>query len=208
MKSPIIRAVRAQLASALRYNDVASPLGRFPRNIRLRDSSNLRLRQLYSGDRELLRTFFARCSPEAIRYRFLSSMTSISDSLLDHLTDIDGSQHAALIVTQREADEEMIVAEGRYVIFDERPAVADVAFLVADEMRRLGIATLLIDELITIACDNGVTHFSVDVLADNTAMLSLLRKTGLAQSGTISSGVIHFETPIPCSEAVKAKVAA
>ncbi|HJZ67560.1 MAG TPA: GNAT family N-acetyltransferase [Blastocatellia bacterium] len=208
MTNSIARAVRTRLAPALTYDDATRLLRRFPRDIRLRDGSKLRMRQLCFDDREPLAAFFARCSPEAIRYRFLSPMTSISDSLLDYLADIDGSRHVALILTQREADEEMIVAEGRYVVFDERPAVADIAFLVADEMRRRGIATLLIDELISIACGNGVTHFSVDVLADNRAMLSLLRKTGLARSGTISSGVIHFETPILCSEAVKAKIAA
>lgn len=208
MTSPTTRAVRPRLGTAFECNDVAGPLVRPPRDIRLRDGRKLRLRPLCSGDRELLSAFLARCSPEAIRYRFLSSMKSVPESLLDYLANSDGCRHVSLILTQREADEEMIVAEGRYVVFNERPVIADIAFLVADEFRRRGIATLLIDELIPIACRNGVTHFSADVLADNNAMISLLRRTGLALSGKISSGVIHFEMPIMCGEALMAKVAA
>ena len=75
--------------------------------------------------------------------------------MLDYLTDCDGSRHVGLGVTQQEGNEELIIAEGRYVILAERPAMAEIALLVADQMRRRGIATLLIRELIEIACRNG-----------------------------------------------------
>ena len=90
----------------------------------------------------------------------------------------------------------MIVAEGRYVMFEDRPAAADVAFLVADDFRRRGIATLLIKELMEIALRNRVAQFSVDVLGDNWAMLALLRKLGLSGSGRVSQGVVRFEIPV------------
>lgn len=181
-------------------NYVARHTARFPREIRLRDGSKLWLHQLHSGDREKLKAFFARCSPEAIRYRFMSSIKAVSDSLLDYLADPDGSRHVALIAAQGEGDDERIVAEGRYVIFKEQPDAADIALLVVDEMQRRGIATLLIRELAKLACSNGVTHFSADVLADNRAMLSLLRKTGHPLSTTVSHGVIHYELPIAVRE--------
>jgi len=34
------------------------------------------------------------------------------------------------------------------------------------------------------------------VLADNRAVIALLRKTGLRLSATVSSGVLHFEIPV------------
>jgi ribosomal protein S18 acetylase RimI-like enzyme len=67
-------------------------------------------------------------------------------------------------------------------------------------MWRRGIATLLIRELAELACSNGVTHFSADVLADNRAMLSLLRKTGQPLSTTVNHGVIHYELPVAARE--------
>jgi len=201
MNHSITGAVRARTTSPLNYEHIARPPARFPRDIRLRDGSELRLRELRPGDRERLKAFFARCSPEAIRYRFMSSIHSLSDGLLNYLVDIDGIRHKALVLTRGEGDGETILAEGRYAALKERPSVVDVAFLVADDMRRRGIATLLLHELTELARRNGATHFSADVLADNWGMLSLLRKKGPSPSGKISSGVIHFEIPITHDEA-------
>jgi len=174
--------------------------GRLPREIRLLDGSKLQLRRLDSRDREGLKAFFARCSREAIRYRFMSSIKGLSDSLLDYLANPDGSRHVALIAAQGEGGDERIVAEGRYVIFKQEPDAADISLLVMDEMQRRNIATQLIRELAKIACSNGLTCFKADVLADNRAMLSLLRKTGHPLSTTISQGVLHYELSIAVLE--------
>ena len=196
MNSTHTGAIRARRWSRLEYNLARRQLARLPRDIRLGDGFKLRLRELRIADRERLKAFFSSCSQEAIRYRFMSSMKAPSDSLLDYLADADGSHHVALIVTQGRGDDEQIVAEGRYVIFKDRPCAADIAFLVLDEMQRRGIATLLIHELMGIACSRGVTRFSADVLADNRPMLSLLRKMGQPLSAAVSQGVIHVEFPI------------
>ena len=160
-----------------------------------------------SRDRELLRAFFASCSPEAMRYRFLSSIKAPSDKLLDYLADVDGSHHFALMVIQGEGDDEKMVAEARYVILKDRPYVAEIALLVLDEMQRRGIGTLLIRELMDRACGRGVIRFSGDTLADNHAVLSLLRKTGRTLSATVSQGMMHFEFPISCREEMVSEAA-
>jgi GNAT superfamily N-acetyltransferase len=92
------------------------------------------------------------------------------------------------------------VAEGRYVCFNDRPEVADVALLVVDQMQRRGIGTLLVENLTEIARRNGVTRLSADVLADNRGMLSLLRKTRFPVSSAVSQGVMHFELRIAPEE--------
>lgn len=196
MSSPNTGALRARRWLRLEYDLAARrQLASYPRGIRLRDGSRLRLNELRSRDRELLKAFFAGCSPEAIRYRFLCSIKCPSDSLLAYLADADGSHHFALIVTQGQCDDEKIVAECRYVIFKDRPEAAEIALLVLDEMQGRGIATLLIHELMEIACSRGVTRFSADVLADNRAILSLLRKMVHPLSSTVNEGVIHVEFP-------------
>jgi hypothetical protein len=63
------------------------------------DGAELRLRELVRADRERLKTFFARCSFKAIRYRFLSSVKGLSNVLLDSLVDTDASRHVALVAT-------------------------------------------------------------------------------------------------------------
>jgi len=168
----------------------------FVQEIRLNDGSMLRLRKLRITDRERLRAFFARCSEEALRFRFMSSIKGPSDSLLNYLSDVDGCRHVALIVTRGLGDSESIVAEGRYALDPQKDDDADLAFLVLDEMQRRGIATLLLSRLSEIARRNGINCFSADVLADNRPMLSLIRKTSHPRSRVISSGVIHFEIPL------------
>ena len=200
--------VRQTSASGMNYNDDPREVVLTQREIRLRDGLKLQLRHLRRGDRERLKAFFAHCSPEAIRFRFMSSIKRPSDSLLNYLADADGSRHVALIVTQGISEDERIVGEGRYVLFHERPHAADIALLVVDELRRRGIATLLIHQLMAIACRKGVTFFSADVLDDNRAMLSLLRKIGLPLSATVSSGVNHLEIPFSCIESNRASEAA
>src|SRR5215470_263990 len=130
MNPSITEAVRARTTSPLEPDYISSPLALLPQEVRLRDGCRLRLRELRSEDRERLKAFFDRCSPEAIRYRFMSSIKAPSDSLLDYLADADGLRHVALIITEGEGADEKIVAEGRYVIFKERPSAADIAFLV------------------------------------------------------------------------------
>lgn len=168
----------------------------FHREIRLRNGLRLQLRHLHRRDRLRLKEFLAHCSVEALRDRFMSSIDPTSDSLLNCLAEPDGSSHVALIVTQGVGTDERVVAEGRFVVFNERREIADVALLVVDEFQRQGIGTMLIHQLIEIACRKGVTRFSADVLPDNRAILSLLRSTGQCLSATVSYGSIHFEIPI------------
>jgi GNAT superfamily N-acetyltransferase len=126
----------------------------------------------------------------------MCSIKAPSDSLLSRLTEADGERHVGLIVTQGHADDERIVGEGRYVVFNEQNDAAEIALLVADDLQRRGIATILIHYLTEIACRKGVTRFIASVLANNQAMLSLLGKTGQRLSGAVSSGVLHFEIPV------------
>lgn len=122
MNSPSSGAIRARRwLLPLEYNLASRQLARLARDIQLGDAFKLRLRELRIADRERLKAFFSRCSPEAIRYRFMSSIKAPSDSLLDYLADADGSNHVALIVTQGQGDDERIAAESRYVIFQRSP---------------------------------------------------------------------------------------
>jgi RimJ/RimL family protein N-acetyltransferase len=187
--------------SLLQFSAVVSRRLRSDREFILPDGLKLRLRELRPDDRARLQRFLARCSAESIRTRFFRPINEFPDALLDQLLTVEGQRRLALIVTRGEGDNEEIVAEGRAVVSQKRPQIADVAFLVQDELQRRGIATRLLRELTTLACRRGLTHFSADVLADNRAMLALIRKTGRRLASTISYGVIHFEIPLTCGDA-------
>lgn len=170
-------------------------LTNFTRAAILRDGAVMQMRALQQNDRASLIALFNRCSPETIRYRFLRMVTELPDSLLDQLIAVDGDRHVALVVIAQ-AESEQIVAVGRYSALADRPAVAEVSFLVEDALQRRGIGTILLDTLAEIARTHGITRFAADVLADNRLMLSVFNKAGYALTSNTSYGVTHVEFPI------------
>ena len=60
-----------------------------------------------------------------------------------------------------------------------KPGIAEVAFAVPDDMHGHGIATLLLEHLVSIARDRGVQAFTAETLAENTAMLTVFADAGL-----------------------------
>jgi acetyl coenzyme A synthetase (ADP forming)-like protein len=187
---------------------ITNPLADFSKDLLLRDGAILKLRALKQSDREGLKSLFNRCSTESIRYRFLSSIKSLPDELLDRLLNVDGAKQVALVVVHGEGANEQILAVGRYNVDKDRPHVAEVAFLVEDAMQKRGIGTLLLDSLAEIALHHEITHFSADVLLDNLTMLSVFRKAGYALASSASYGVAHLEFSISPNEIVRARAEA
>jgi len=74
---------------------------------------------------------------------------------------------------------------------------AEVAVAVADGMHRRGVATLLLEHLVSLARARGVQTFTAEVLADNYAVLRLLSDSGLALRRRVSNGVVDVFMPIP-----------
>jgi len=74
---------------------------------------------------------------------------------------------------------------------------AEVALAVADGVHRRGVATLLLEHLVSLARARGVQAFTAEVLADNYAVLRLLSDSGLALRRRVSNGVVDVFMPIP-----------
>lgn len=182
--------------SSLNNESSINSLADFCKDLLLRDGTMLKLRPLCHDDKSGLIKLFKRCSPESIRYRFLSTIKSLPNEMLERLLTVDGATQVALVVVPLEGADERIIAVGRYNAEKARPAVAEVAFLVEDAFQKRGIGTLLLDNLADIARDHGITHFSADVLVDNHVMLSVFRKAGYALASSASYGVTHLEFPI------------
>ncbi|HEY1322982.1 MAG TPA: GNAT family N-acetyltransferase [Streptosporangiaceae bacterium] len=76
-------------------------------------------------------------------------------------------------------------------------AAAEVALAVADDKHRRGIATLLLEHLVSLARARGVKAFVAEVLPDNYAVLHVLRDSGLAMRRKLGSGVVELSMPVP-----------
>jgi len=75
--------------------------------------------------------------------------------------------------------------------------VAEAAVTIADGMHRRGIATLLLEHLVSLARARGVKALAAEVLADNYAVLHVLTDSGLAVRRRWDNGVCELSMPVP-----------
>jgi ribosomal protein S18 acetylase RimI-like enzyme len=152
----------------------------------LRDGSQVRIRPVNPDDKSLLLEGFARLSNRARYLRFLSPAERLSAGQLAYLSEIDHHDHVAWGVL----DGDIAAAVGRWVRLDDEPSAADVAVTVLDDYQRRGIGRMLLEVLAVSARARGVGVLHFDVLAENDAMLGLLRSLGAVRTG--QNGVVHL----------------
>ena len=66
---------------------------------------------------------------------------------------------------------------------------AEVAFAVADHMHHKGIATLLLEHLVSYARSHQITTFTAETLTENQAMLNVFADAGLPVDRHYADGV-------------------
>ena len=88
-----------------------------------------------------------------------------------------------------------------YVAPREHPEQAEVAFAVADDMHHRGIATLLLEHLVSYARSHGITTFTADTLTENKAMLGVFADAGLPVRRRFVDGVYRLTFPLPGPDA-------
>ena len=75
--------------------------------------------------------------------------------------------------------------------------VAEIAFAVADHMHHRGIATLLLEHLVSFARSHQITVFTAQTLAGNTPMLKVFADAGLPVHSRYGDGVLELTFPLP-----------
>jgi RimJ/RimL family protein N-acetyltransferase len=146
--------------------------------------------RLESSDRELLRRFFYRLSPQTLYRRFHSPILRPEQAHPDFLLDVDHIHREAVLAV---VDGE-IVGVARYARHRiEDPA--EVAVVVADAWQRQGIATRLIRALADRARAAGIDRFTMSMQSDNAAVLALMRRiypeARLRSDGAIAESLVR-----------------
>lgn len=149
----------------------------------LRDGRKVVLRAIRADDKEGLQEGLSRMSEKSRYTRFFGPKLKISDEELRRFTELDYENHVGLVAEVIEDGEPHIVAGARYIVIEQSPRiVAEVAFGVADDFQRQGIASMMMRRLIALARDEGIDEFQALVLSQNTDMLHVFAHCGLPQS--------------------------
>ncbi len=156
----------------------------------LRDGSTIRVRPIRSTDRDEVRDFYERLSPESRVFRFMSGGVDLG-RVADWAVDVDYRDRYGLIATR--GSDDRIVGHGSYA--RAGGPRAEVAFAVADELRGRGVATVLLAHLAEVAEEGGIATFEAEVMPTNHRMVEVFRESGFPVETSSAPGAIHLEFP-------------
>src|SRR2546429_2959456 len=169
----------------------------------LRDGTTLRLRQPQPPDGDALLSFFSELSPESLHSRFHGG-TRIDRSLVEHLLS-QSEDRDALVAIVGDGAATRIVALAEFARLRD-PAVAEVAFAVADELQGRGVGTRLLEQLAARAGAVGVERFVAQVLPENRAMLGVFADAGFDVARELGGGEVEVRFPIAATDSYRARV--
>ncbi len=143
------------------------------------------LRPLQRGATGPLQSVIDAMSPAARAQRYLTGMPRLPATWLDVLSDVDGVNHVAWLASIGMTS----VGIARYAVTD--PGVVEIALEVADAYQGLGIGTVLLDAVTTVAAARGIRRVRATLQPDNEPSRRLVTRAGVRL--TVSGGLLEGE---------------
>ncbi len=162
----------------------------------LADGTTIEIRPAGVGDFDTVRDMHRAMSPDNTYLRFFSMSSAAAEREACRICREPAADHAALLAWL--AGELIGVASyeaGR------TPGAAEIAFAVADRAHHRGVATLLLEHLVSAARVRGVRTFTAEVLAENSAMLQVFADAGLSARRKTADGVTELAFDLPGDDA-------
>ncbi|WP_298586705.1 GNAT family N-acetyltransferase [uncultured Kocuria sp.] len=169
----------------------------------LRDGATAQLRPISPEDRDALLAFHQSQSENTIYLRFFSYKPTLSARELDRFTRVDHRDRVCFVLLLGE----QIIGVGRYDRTDD-PQDAEVAFMISDAHQGRGIGSILLEHLAAAARENGIDHFSAEVLPENRKMLRVFAEAGYELTRKFDDGVVVVGFDIDPTERSLAVMAA
>jgi len=160
------------------------------KNQQLADGTDIMIRPIRPEDAEMVQAFVRNLSRESRYMRFMQALRELTPNMLVRLTQIDYNREMAFVVLSRQNGEEVMAGVSRYSINPDQNS-CEFALVIADEWQKRGLGGLLMQVLIEVARDRGITTIMGDVLATNAGMLKLMKRLGFARHASEEdSGVL------------------
>jgi acyl-CoA synthetase (NDP forming)/GNAT superfamily N-acetyltransferase len=161
------------------------------------DGTTLTIRPAGPGDYEAVKRLHETMSPDNLYFRFFSASRVSAEREARRISLEDRQGLVALLGLL--GDE--LVGVASYELTPDGTA-AELALAVADDMHRRGVATLLLEHLVSLARARGVKVFVAEVLPDNYPVLHLLADSGLAVRRRSGPDAVELSMPVPRNAAL------
>ena len=159
----------------------------------LADGTTVEIRPAVPADFDAVKAMHEAMSPDNSYMRFFNVSRLSAEREAQRICRNPAPGSAALLAV---ANGE-VVGVASYVPLREDPITAEVAFAVADHMHHRGIATLLLEHLVSLARSRQITTFTAETLTENQAMLGVFTEVGLPVRRRYREGVIDLTFPLP-----------
>jgi acyl-CoA synthetase (NDP forming)/RimJ/RimL family protein N-acetyltransferase len=162
----------------------------------LADGTTIEIRPARVSDFDAVRDMHAAMSPDNIYLRFFSMSPTAAEREAQRICREPAADHDALLAWLA-GD---LIGVASYETGGP-PGSAEIAFAVADRAHHRGVATLLLEHLVSAARDQGVRTFTAEVLAENSAMLQVFADAGLRARRAAANGVTELAFDLPADDA-------
>ncbi|MEJ8847893.1 GNAT family N-acetyltransferase [Variovorax rhizosphaerae] len=159
---------------------------RYQREFVMRGGGTCTLRPVHPDDADMLQNFVRELSPESRWFRFVSQFHELPPTMLSRFTLIDYDRDMALVAVVQERiladdgtskDMEYIVGVSRYATNPDK-ASCEFSLVVAEAYKRKGLGSRLMEGIMDVARDKGLSEMDGLVLTTNHDMLKLMRHMG------------------------------
>ena len=150
----------------------------------LADGTPITIRPIRPEDAESEQAFIRGLSSEARHFRFMQSMNELTPKMLVKYTQVDYRLETALVAMTVENGKEVQQGVARYYVGPDGTS-CEFAIVVSDARRNQGIATRLMNSLISSARNQGLKTIEGEVLSDNHAMLRLMKNLNFTVERTL-----------------------
>ncbi|CAN5880460.1 GNAT family N-acetyltransferase [soil metagenome] len=141
------------------------------------------VRPVHPDDADMLQELVRSLSPESRHFRFASSFKEMPAAMLSRFTLIDYDREMALVAVHRHRQDgparghERIVGVSRYVTNPDKSS-CEFSLVVADDFKGKGLGSRLMESIMDVARERGLTRMDGLVLNHNADMLKLVRGLG------------------------------
>jgi acyl-CoA synthetase (NDP forming)/RimJ/RimL family protein N-acetyltransferase len=161
----------------------------------LADGSTVEVRHARPADRDAVRQMHADLSPANAYFRFFHVSPRAPEREAERVCRPEDNDHVALLALLAG----QLVGVATYEATG-KPGRAEIAFAVSDEMHGRGVATLLLEYLVSLARQRKLTAFEAETLPDNYAMQRVFADAGLPVQRHFGDGVVELTFPLPAAE--------